>query len=139
MRATRGEVGTRYIVNVGCVISMESNPAQTGYALVRASDPRRMIEFGANHEVFHALANLASGIETSSISEALRQRLAQSVRVLDLTDWQKETLEKNGFMTIRDVLGATDLELQRFYYVGPHRSRQMKNAAEVSVLEYLSG
>jgi hypothetical protein len=139
MRATRGEVGTRYVVNVGCVISMESNPAQTGYALVRASDQRRMIEFGANHDVFQALANLTSGVETSSISEALRQRLIQSVRVLDLTDWQKDTLEKHGFTTIKDVLGASDVELQRGYYVGPQRSRQMKNAAETSVLEYLSG
>jgi hypothetical protein len=139
IKATRAEVGTRYLVNVGCIISMESNPAQTGYNLVRSSDPRRMIEFGASHEVFQSLTSIAFEGGISSISDALTQRLAESVRNLDLTDWQIEKLEESGFHTIRDVLNATDAQLQAAYYVGPARARQMRNAAETSVLEYLSG
>lgn len=139
IKASRSEVGTRYLINIGCVLSMESNSAQTGFQLVRASDPRRMIEFGSNHEAFQSLANLTPDAEKSSVSEALRQRLDQSVRILDLTEWQKDKLEEQGFMTVRDVLGATDDQLQGAYYVGPARARKMKNAAETSVLEYLSG
>lgn len=139
IKASRSEVGTRYLVNVGCVLSMESNPAQTGFQLIRASDPRRMVEFGAGHEAFQSLLNIAPDTEKSSVSEALRQRLSQSVRILDLTEWQKGKLEEQGFMTVRDVLGATDDQLQGAYYVGPARARKMKNAAETSVLEYLSG
>lgn len=139
MRATRGEVGTRFLVNAGCILSMESNPAQTGFQLIRSSDPRRMLEFGANHEVFQSLTNLVPDGEKTSVSDALAERLKQSVRLLDLTEWQKSKLESLGFMTVRDVLGATDAQLQAAYYVGPARSRLMKNAAEASVLEYLSG
>jgi hypothetical protein len=139
IKASRSEVGTRYLVNVGCVLSMESNPSQTGFQLIKASDPRRMVEFGSNHEAFQSLINPAPDDEKSSVSEALRQRLAQSVRMLDLTEWQKDKLEEQGFTTVRDVLGATDDQLQGAYYVGPARARKMKNAAETSVLEYLSG
>jgi hypothetical protein len=139
IKASRSEIGTRYLVNVGCVLSMETNPSQTGFQLVKASDPRRMIEFGSNHEAFQSLANLAPSDESSSVSVALRTKLAQSVRLLDLTEWQKDKLEEQGFTNVRDVLGATDDQLQAAYYVGPARARRMKNAAEASVLEYLSG
>lgn len=139
IKATRGEIGTRYLVNVGCILSMESNPAQTSFPLIRASDPRRMVEYGSTHDVFQSLVGSASNGGQESVSEALLQRLSQSVRQLDLTEWQKDKLEEIGFATVRDVLGATDDQLQKAYYVGPARARQMKNAAETSVLEYLSG
>lgn len=139
IKASRGEVGTRYVLNVGCVLAYESNPVQTGLAIVRASDPRRMIEFGGAHEAFHSLNFLSSDQESSSVSDALRRRLTRSVRELDLTEWQKDKLEELGLTKIRDVLSASDDKLQQAYYVGPTRARQMKNAAETSVLEYLSG
>jgi hypothetical protein len=139
IKATRAEVGTRYLVNVGCILSMETNPSQTGFQLVKASTPRRMAEFGASHEVFHSLANLASDGEKTSFSEALQRRLNQEIIYLDLTLWQKEKLIELNLHKIKDVLGASDEQLLKGYYVGPARARAMKNAAEASVLEYLSG
>ncbi len=139
IKATRGEVGTRYVVNVGCVLAGESNPSQTGLAIVKASDPRRMVEFGGTQEIFQSLAFISSDQESTSVSDALKRRLSRSVRELDLTEWQKDKLEELSLTKIRDVLSAPDDRLQQAYYVGPARARQMKNAAETSVLEYLSG
>lgn len=139
IKATRGEIGTRYVLNVGCVLASETSPVQTGLNIVRASDPRRMVEFGGTHEAFQSLAFLSSEQEGSSVSEALKRRLGRSVRELDLTEWQKDRLEELSLSKIRDVLSASDDRLQEAYYVGPARARQMKNAAETSVLEYLSG
>jgi hypothetical protein len=139
IKATRGEIGTRYVLNVGCVLANETSPVQTGLSLVRASDPRRMVEFGGSQEVFQSLAFLSSEQEGNDVSEALRRKLGRSVRELDLTEWQKDRLEELSLTKIRDVLSAPDDRLQQAYYVGPKRAREMKNAAETSVLEYLSG
>lgn len=139
IKATRSEVGTRYVVNVGCVLSVEPTPAQSGLAIVRASDPKRMIEFGGAHDVFATLNFIPSNQEQTSVADALRTRLLRSVRELDLTEWQKDRLEGLNLTKVRDVLSATDGRLQQAYYVGPARARQMKNAAEASVMEFLSG
>lgn len=139
IRASRGEVGTRYVVNVGCVLAAEANPTQNGFRIASVSDPRRMVEFGASHDVFRSLAFISPDNEKTSVSDALRTRLSKSIEELDLTDWQKEKLRELGLLRIKDVLAAPDDVLQRAYYVGPVRSRQMKNAAETSVMEYLSG
>jgi hypothetical protein len=37
------------------------------------------------------------------------------------------------------VLGATEADLQKAYYIGDVRSRRMRNAAVAAVFEYLSG
>lgn len=139
IKASRGEVGTRFAVNVGCVLAFESSPAQSALGIVRASDPRRMVEFGGNHDVFHSLNFIPSSQEQTSVSDALKRKLSTSIRELDLTEWQKEKLEELSLTKVKDVLAATDGRLQQAYYVGPARSRQMKNAAEASVMEFLSG
>lgn len=139
IKGSRSEVGTRYAINVGCVLAAESVPTQSGLAIVKASDPRRFMEFGATHEAFQSLNFIPASQEQSSVSDALKRRLATGINELDLTEWQKSKLIELGLTKVKDVLAATDGKLQEAYYVGPARSRQMKNAAEASVMEFLSG
>jgi hypothetical protein len=139
IKASRGEIGTRYMVNLGCLFSQESAPASTAFPIAKSLTPKRMTEFGANHSSFKALLDSNPLPMEASVPSALDSQLAKPIEVLDISDWLKDALRGLEFNTIRDVLNATEEQLQRAYYVGEVRSRRMKNAAIGAVLEYLSG
>lgn len=140
IKATRSEIGTRYVVNLGCLFSMEAFPAATSPSIWHKFDVRRMLEYGQNHASFTSEQNVAPTLEVDSINlQALNEQLEKSVSELDLTEWQKQTLQEIGLSTIRSVLQATETDLQRAKYVGEVRSRRMRNAALAATYEYLSG
>lgn len=138
IKATRSEIGTRYLVNLGCLFAHSSATSTAAYQIATSLTPKRMTEFGSNHTSYAALLNrnLLSGA-TSGFS--LSRQLAKPIEVLDLTEWQLSKLVELDLKTIGDVLGANEDKLQSAYYVGPKRARIMRNAATSSVLEYLSG
>ena len=99
-----------------------------------------MAEYGQNHPAFGTEIVILPTLENDAVNQqALSEQLAKPVRDLDLTDWQKETLEEIGLTTIRSVLQATEADLQKAKYVGEVRSRRMRNAAMAAAYEYLSG
>jgi len=139
VRATRSEVGTRYMVNLGCLFALDSDPIAFG-ALVRGSlSVRRMIEFGANHKAYQPIDKLKVNLSEVEDRSALEARLQTPSHVLDLTLFQRQKLRELGFTTIGHVLKADENDFMQAYYVGPVRARQMRNAAVAAVLEYLSG
>jgi hypothetical protein len=139
IRATRSEVGTRYIVNLGCNFAQDAEPIQYGSAVRSTLSIKRMQEFGANHPSYKPIEQL--GIESlqSDSNVALEARLAAGIDNLDLTYFQKSKLRELNLTTIGDVLGASEADFQALFYVGRVRSRQMRNAAIMAVIEYLSG
>lgn len=139
IKASRGEIGKRYMVNLGCVFTHEAAPARTAFEISRALTPKRMTEYGANHATFKALQDQALVGDTVSVVLALSTQLDKPSSVLDLTDWQKEKLIELKLLTVRDVLQATEEKLKQANYVGDVRARRMRNAAVAAVLEYLSG
>ncbi|MDK9719871.1 MAG: hypothetical protein OEL53_01660 [Rhodospirillales bacterium] len=140
MKATRGGIGTRYSVNLGCLFSLEAKPSQTAFEIAKSLSIKRMTEFGANHSSYVDLASDLPNLEDVRINrEALTSQLGKSSNVLDITEWQKRTLRERGLNTVKEVLLSTEEDLQRAHYVGVVRSRQMRNAAEAAVFEYLSG
>ena len=140
LKATRSEIGTRYMVNLGCLFSIEGIPASSAPGIWHRFDIRRMPEYGQNHPAFAADLTVLPTLENDSVNQqALNEQLAKSVLELDLTDWQKDTLVEIGLTTIRAVLQASEGELQKAKYVGEVRSRRMRNAALAATYEYLSG
>jgi hypothetical protein len=140
IRATRGSVGTRYLVNLGTIFATLGTPTVEGLVLVRALSPKRFAEYGSNYQRFVELQKTASDIVADADpSPVLREQLKRSIDVLDITEWQKTKLRELDLATLGDVLTATDEQLQEAYYVGQIRSRQMKNAAQAAVFEYLTG
>jgi hypothetical protein len=138
IRATRSELGTRYTVNFGCVLSQEANPTAVGIELVRKLSLKRFVEFGANHASFEAIRNIV--IDSESSLATLRKQLQRSVMELDLTSWQKSQLVDSGVTSVGEVLEKDEsFFVTHLYYVGPKRARRIKNAADAAVLEYLSG
>ncbi|WP_343502378.1 MULTISPECIES: hypothetical protein [Roseobacteraceae] len=139
IRATRSEIGKRYLVNLGCLFALESNPASTAFNIATSLTQKRMSEFGVKHPAFSPLTS--SGLDLSSIEEGfdLEYQLSKPNTVLDITPWQRGKLDELGLATVGDVLAATESKLKEAHYVGDVRAQRMRDAAIASVLEYLSG
>ncbi len=139
IKATRSEIGTRYTVNLGCLLSLESSPTTVANEIAQSLTPKRMTEFGANNIAYGKLINLKLNAENLDEIDDLQIQLERRISVLDLTDWQKSKLGELGLNSIGAVLSATETKLMAAYMVGHTRARRMKNAAIAAVLEYLSG
>ena len=140
MKATRAEIGTRYSVNLGCLFALEHNPASTAFGITRALSIKRMTEFGFNHPSFSELQDTKDSLEDIAVSrEALTAQLAKHIDVLDISSWQKSKLLELNLTTVKDVLNVNEQDLMKADYIGNVRARQMRNAAESAVFEYLSG
>lgn len=140
MKATRAEIGTRYTVNLGCLFALEQNPALTAFNVAKGLSIKRMTEFGATHPAFAQLRDVKDSLEDIAVNrEALASQLAKPIDVLDITPWQKSKLSELNLTTVRDVLKVNEQDLMKADYIGNVRARQMRNAAEAAVFEYLSG
>ncbi|WP_421387250.1 hypothetical protein [Agrobacterium tumefaciens] len=137
IKATRSEVGTRYIVNLGCLFALESSPVGTAFDIAKGLTPKRMTEFGANHQSYRSL--LERPTDQPSAAAVLETQLNKNIDVLDLSPWQQGKLHELGLATVGDVFRATEEKLKEALYIGDIRARRMRNAAVASVLEYLSG
>lgn len=139
IKATRGEIGKRYLVNLGCLFAYEATPTISAFEIAKGLTPKRMTEYGANHSAFRLLTESTSSTINQEIAFALNIQLKKPVSVLDITPWQKEKLIELGLYTVSDVLNATEKKLKEANYVGEVRARRMHNAAVAAVHEYLSG
>ena len=139
IKATRGEVGTRYGVNLGCLFALESNPRESGFRIAQKMQARRFVEYGPNHSSFQGLLQAVPNLVEVDPTESLTRQLQRPVNVLDITSWQEGQLKKIGAHTIGAVLSVDERGLKTIKYIGDKRARRMMNAAIAAVMEYLSG
>jgi hypothetical protein len=139
IKASRGEIGTRYVINLGCLFSLESSPSATSFEVAKGLTPKRMTEYGANHSAYRTLVEQIDKLPAQNLGFALRTQLTKPIAVLDLTQWQQGKLAELGLYTVGAVLDATEARLKKASYVGDIRARRMRNAALAAVFEYLSG
>lgn len=135
IRATRSEVGTRYMVNIGCLLAMESTPSATGLNIVNESDIRRMNEYGANQPIYSSI----QGYVAENDTDVLKEQLDKNIDLLDLTEWQKQKLHDLSLDTIGQLIDASESQLKQAKYIADVRARTIKNAAIAAVCEYLLG
>ena len=139
IRATRNAIGTRYLVNVGCLFALETNPTLTGLKIASKTTIKRMSEYGENSKYYEALEQERITLTEEDVNQFLTDQLEKSIDCLELTDWQKEKLHSVSIDTIGQLISASEEEIMRAYYAGNTRTRQMKNAAYAAVFEYLLG
>lgn len=135
IRATRSEVGTRYMVNIGCLLAAESTPTTNGLSLIKKSDIRRMSEYGANQPIFSKIQGCIAGAD----SDALKEQLGKNIDLLDLTGWQKQKMHEISIDTIGELISAPEERLKQAKYIADVRARTIKNAGIAAVCEYLLG
>lgn len=139
IKATRSEIGTRYLVNLGCLFALEKSAVQTAEEIAKSLDVRKMVELGTAHPQFRDLVSFGTNINEQTIRQGLSDQLLKDIGVLDITDWQTQALRSIGINRVKQILGATEFKLREAHYVGEVRSRRIRNAAVAAVLEYLSG
>jgi len=139
IKASRSEIGRRYLVNLGCLFSQEQTPASNAFEIAKALSMKRMTEYGANHPSYRNLTEKDVNESGAKVALALSAQLKKPISVLDITQWQKDKLIELGLTKVGDILGATEERLKEASYVGDVRARRMRNAAVAAVLEYLSG
>lgn len=142
VKATRSELGTRYEIKYGCIISFARNPSSFSKKFFPKISIKKFPEYGRNHAAFTDIKDFNMTLESEdSFLESIKELLSRDIDVLDLlTHWQKGVLRDAGISTIEELHTKTENELiSRIYGVGPVRSRAMKNAANAELLEYLSG
>ena len=139
IKASRSEIGSRYMVNLGCLFALESVPASTAFAIATSLTLKRMTEFGQNFTAFQKLEYEKPLELDKDVPQALEDRLKKDIAVLDLTPWQKRKLREVNINSIGEALKADKAQLTSAYYVGERRASKAQNAALSAVLEYLSG
>lgn len=139
LKATGGEIGTRYMVNIGCLFALEANPLTLSHSIVEKFDVRKFIEFGMNSQAFNDIKDQVQLIADNDLSESLEVQLSEDISVLKISDTLKNKIRELGYNTIKDVLNATEEQIKRAYYVGNVRSRRIKNVALTAIYEYLIG
>ena len=135
IRATRDGIGTRYAINVGCLLSAESTPLNIGLNIVRRITIKRMTEFGANYKSYDLLPD----IQEVDMTNVLREHLKLDIGYLDLTPWQIDKIRSVSINTIGELLGADESALMKASYIAGKRARSIKNAAYAAVYEFLLG
>ncbi|WPV70559.1 hypothetical protein [Chitinophaga sp. LS1] len=139
IKSSMSEVGTRYLINIGCLFAQEATPSSTALLIARNITSKKMTEFGMNNTSFRPLIDEIPNFIENDTTEILEKELNKSIDVLDLTNWIKETLRGIKIITIEDILNTTEENLKTAYYVGEKRARLVKSAAIASVYEYLNG
>lgn len=140
IRGTRSEIGTRYAINLGCLLALEATPTAAALDLIRSLSIKRFTEFGANHSAYQGLVKSAPDYRDPDMLQILKEQLGKSIDCLDITAYQNEQLKQVQLSTVGDVLRSAEQDLiDKIYYVGEKRARRIKNAAAAAVLEYLSG
>ncbi len=140
IKATRAEIGSRYAVHLGIVMSKVMDIK--GIRLIEFAKNlsiKLMTEYGMNHESFKSLPPEKELYPDINVTDILKSAYSKSIELLDVTEWQKVKLKELNLLTLEQVLRASDEKLQKVKYVGPHRSRAIKNSVREAVYEYLSG
>lgn len=138
-KGTAREIGTRYMVNLGCLFAMEANPLTVSHQIIENLSIRKFIEYGANSPIYNDIKDNLAAIQDNDIEASLAEKISQNVCVLDLSAKMIEKLREIGLITVKDVLIASEDKIKEAYYVGDVRARTMKRAALTSVYEYLIG
>ncbi len=142
IRATRSQLGHRYEVKYGCLVSLEGNPANESKDFYDSLSLKKFAEFGKNHQSYHSINELTKMIEDEATFKiSLQNMLKKPIDVLNLlSEWKKGKLKDAGISTLEQLHENSEEDLiEKIYGVGPARARVMKNAANAELLEYLSG
>jgi DNA-binding Lrp family transcriptional regulator len=142
IRATRSELGARYEVKYGCLLSLYANPHSESKEFLQSLSVKKYVEYGKSNSAYVSISELASAIEDDvKFQESVQDMMRKPISVLAmLSKWQIERLQQSNISSVEDLYRKTEADLiEEIYGVGPARARIIKNAVSAELLEYLSG
>lgn len=135
----RKAVYDRYLLNIGIMVSQESNPSDLLVKIMPNLSVKLYTDYGMNSSKYPDLGKINGITDYQGGEEIIKIILQKSVNELDLTDYQKRLLIDAGIITIEQVLSGSESDLMKVPNVGEKRSRKIWNSAYNSVIEYVSG
>lgn len=138
IKATGAEIGNRYEVNIGCLLSLENNPLKSAGIIIDNLALGRMSEYGKNSKYYSDLKGINDTLNDINITDMLKVVLCKPVNSLDLTPWQVDKLTSNSINTLEDLLNCTEERLLQIYQIGTRRASHLKNTAIAAIFEWLS-
>lgn len=141
VKATKSNIGDRYEIKFGCLLTQYSSPTETSKEIIPNVQLDMFTEFGKNSPSFSTLPlEEFTDFTDTEFLNSLRIQLAKPITELDLTDWQKEKLNSINILSIEELLESDEKYLiDNLEQVGPVRARLMKNSATAELLESISG
>lgn len=139
IRGADRQLGTRYLVNLGCAFSEDKEPLEYGQKIMDNFSTRRVAQYGINHKAYGDLRDISDELLEDETNSVLANRLKDSYEKLDLTSFQKKKLKELNVSSIEDILRKTEDDLKSLKQIGDVRARQIMNAALTAVMEYVSG
>lgn len=137
----RGNIYNRYQINMGIVAASTSESDLTAYInkLRKGLSIKVVTEYGANSAAFKELEQIKNSINFDDGGIDLQTLLSKPIDILDIYEYQKTEIKKEGFCKLIDILNASEADLQKAYLIGPVRARNIYNLAMNAVLEYIIG
>ncbi|MFG1735320.1 hypothetical protein [Paenibacillus sp. 843] len=140
VKMTRSELGDRYALNLGILLSQESNPVPKATEVRRGLTNKRFTEFGFNHPTFKDLEVIWSMDADIDMKSAIESILTRPIEELDITDFLYQKLKNElGVNNVGEVLKLTEEDLRKVSMIGEKRSRKIMSIAVNAALEYISG
>jgi len=138
VKATRSEVGNRYLVSLGHIMAFLPYPSKTGFDIAKNLTVKRMAEFGLSHLAYKSISE--SPIIQADLSiEALRIQLQKPVDQLELSNFQIHKIQELGIVSIEDLLRSDVSDLKKAKFIGDKRAARIQNSAIAALFEYLAG
>lgn len=137
----RGNVYNRYQINMGIVAASTSEADLSSYInkLRKGLSIKVVTEYGANSVAFKELEQIKNNINWDDGGIDLQTLLNMPTDILDIYEYQKVEIKKEGFCKLIDILNASESDLQRAHLIGPVRARNIYNLSMNAVLEYIIG
>ena len=96
-------------------------------------------EYGANSVAFKEIDQIKNNINFENGGIDLQTLLDRNIDILDIYEYQKKEIKKEGFCKLIDILNSSEMDLQRAHLIGPVRARNIYNLSMNALLEYIIG
>lgn len=137
----RGNIYNRYQINMGIVAANAPVSDLSTYInkLRKGLSIKVVTEYGANSVAFKELEQIKNNIDLDNGGIDLKELLNKPIDILDIYEYQKAEIKKEGFCKLIDILNASEVDLQKAHLIGPVRARTIYNSSMNAVLEYIIG
>ena len=137
----RGNIYNRYQINMGIVAANTPVSDLSTYInkLRKGLSIKVVTEYGANSVAFKDLEQIKNNIDLDNGGIDLKELLNKPIDILDIYEYQKAEIKKEGFCKLIDILNASETDLQKAHLIGPVRARTIYNSSMNAVLEYIIG
>lgn len=94
-------------------------------------------EYGANSAAFKEIEQIKNNLNLDDGGIDIQTLLNKSTDILDIYEYQKTEIKKVGFSKLYDILNSSENDLQRAYFIGPKRTRNIYSLSMDTLLEYI--